>query len=285
VRQGETVGLVGESGCGKTSAGRAILHLTQPTGGTIEFDTKRLDGGNVAAVRRDMQVIFQDPFSSLNPRMTVGRILGEPLKVHNLRPDRAARKARVAELLEQVGLYPYMAERYPHELSGGQRQRVGIARALALEPRLIICDEPVSALDVSVQAQIINLLDDLQRQHGLAYLFIAHDLAVVRHIAHRVIVMYLGKIMEVGEGDILYDSPQHPYTRALLDAAPVPDPEVERRRRRTILEGELPSPLNPPAGCVFSTRCPIRIDDCRKVIPPLRPQNDGRRVACIRVGE
>jgi peptide/nickel transport system ATP-binding protein len=283
VREGETVGLVGESGCGKTSAGRAILHLTQPTGGTIEFDTKRLDGNNIAAVRRDMQVIFQDPFSSLNPRMTVGRILGEPLKVHKLRPDRAARKARVAELLEQVGLYPYMAERYPHELSGGQRQRVGIARALALEPRLIICDEPVSALDVSVQAQIINLLDDLQRRHGLAYLFIAHDLAVVRHIAHRVVVMYLGKIMEIGEGDALYDNPRHPYTKALMDAAPVPDPEVERRRRRTILEGELPSPLNPPAGCVFSTRCPIRVDECQKIVPPLHPLGDGRHVACIRV--
>jgi peptide/nickel transport system ATP-binding protein len=285
VHEGETVGLVGESGCGKTSAGRAILHLSNPTGGTIAFDGRQLDKGNVAAVRRDMQVIFQDPFSSLNPRMKIGQILMEPLKVHKLRPDRASREARAAELLTQVGLYPYMADRYPHELSGGQRQRVGIARALALEPRMIICDEPVSALDVSVQAQIINLLEDLQGEFGLAYVFIAHDLAVVRHISHRVIVMYLGKIMEVGEGDVLYENPQHPYTRALLDAAPVPDPVVERDRRRIILEGDLPSPLNPPPGCVFSSRCPIAIEDCRRVVPPLRRVDVGSNVACIRAGE
>ncbi len=285
VREGETVGLVGESGCGKTTAGRAILHLTNPTGGTIEFDTQRLDAGNIATVRRDMQVVFQDPFSSLNPRMTIGAILAEPLAVHKLRPHRAAREARVSELLTQVGLYPYMAERYPHELSGGQRQRVGIARALALEPRMIICDEPVSALDVSVQAQIINLLEDLQRDHGLAYVFIAHDLAVVRHIAHRVIVMYLGKVMEIGESEDIYASPRHPYTKALLDAAPVPDPEIERNRQRIILEGELPSPLNPPNGCVFSTRCPIRVDQCRQAMPPLQPFDNGRGVACIRAGE
>ena len=283
VREGETVGLVGESGCGKTSAGRAILHLNTPTGGQIEFDGNLLNGGNIAAVRRDMQVIFQDPFSSLNPRMKVGQILEEPLKVHKLREGKEARLDRVAELLTQVGLYPYFADRYPHELSGGQRQRVGIARALALEPRMIICDEPVSALDVSVQAQIINLLEDLQNDLGLAYVFIAHDLAVVRHISHRVIVMYLGKVMEVGEGDSLYDNPQHPYTRALLDAAPVPDPEIEQNRQRTILEGDIPSPLNPPAGCVFSTRCPIATNECSNLIPPLDEFAPGHTVACIQI--
>ena len=285
VHEGETVGLVGESGCGKTSAGRAILHLNDATGGTIEFDGALLTKRNIAVVRRDMQVIFQDPFSSLNPRMKVGQIIEEPVKVHKLRPDKASRRARVAELLTQVGLYPYMADRYPHELSGGQRQRVGIARALALEPRLIICDEPVSALDVSVQAQIINLLEDLQREFGLAYVFIAHDLAVVRHISHRVIVMYLGKIMEVGQGDALYANPQHPYTKALLDAVPVPDPALERNRQRIILEGDLPSPLSPPSGCVFSTRCPIAIDECRAEVPELHLMADGHGVSCIRVGE
>lgn len=284
VREGETVGLVGESGCGKTSAGRAILHLNNPTGGEIEFDGTLLNGGNIAAVRRDMQVIFQDPFSSLNPRMKIGQILEEPLKVHKLRDGKEARLARVSELLVQVGLYPYMADRYPHELSGGQRQRVGIARALALEPRMIICDEPVSALDVSVQAQIMNLLEDLQRNLGLAYVFIAHDLAVVRHISHRVIVMYLGKVMEVGEGESLYENPQHPYTKALLDAAPVPDPQIERHRKRTILQGDIPSPLNPPSGCVFSTRCPIASDECKGGIPPLNAFRSDHSVACIKVG-
>ena len=284
VREGETVGLVGESGCGKTSAGRAILHLNNPTEGQIEFDGTLLNGGSIAAVRRNMQVIFQDPFSSLNPRMKVGQILEEPLKVHGLRDGKDARLSRVSELLTQESLYPYMADRYPHELSGGQRQRVGIARALALEPKLIICDEPVSALDVSVQAQIMNLLEDLQRDLGLAYLFIAHDLAVVRHISHRVIVMYLGKVMEIGEGDSLYENPQHPYTKALLDAAPVPDPQIERRRKRTILEGDIPSPLNPPSGCVFSTRCPIASDECKGAVPTLHTFRGDHSVACIKTG-
>ncbi len=285
VREGETVGLVGESGCGKTTTGRAILHLTTPTNGKFEFDMSELNSGNIAAVRRNLQVIFQDPFSSLNPRMKVGRILSEPLRFHNLRPDRASREKRVAELLTQVGLYPYMADRYPHELSGGQRQRVGIARALALEPKMIICDEPVSALDVSVQAQIMNLLEDLQRQCGLTYLFIAHDLAVVRHIAHRVIVMYLGKIVEVGDADALYSNPKHPYTQALLDAAPVPDPVVEQGRERTILEGELPSPLNPPQGCVFYGRCPIGTSECKQKVPHLSNISEKHGVACIKVKE
>lgn len=285
VYPGQTVGLVGESGCGKTSVGRAILHLNQATGGKMQFNDVDLNSDSVALVRQDMQVIFQDPFSSLNPRMTIGEILEEPLKVHNIVIDPQEREEKISDLLLKVGLYPYMRERYPHELSGGQRQRVGIARALSMEPKLIICDEPVSALDVSVQAQIINLLEDLQRELGIAYLFIAHDLAVVKHISHKVIVMYLGKIMEFGEGDDLYNNPRHPYTRALMDAAPIPDPQIERNRVKIVLKGELPSPLNPPKGCVFSSRCNFVTDACRAEMPQLQECGNEHQAACIKLDE
>jgi peptide/nickel transport system ATP-binding protein len=283
---GETVGLVGESGCGKTTVGRTLLRLEEATSGEIVFEGKnvtRAKGDALKAYRRDVQVIFQDPYSSLNPRMTIGDIIAEPMRVLGLQPDRRAARRRVGELLRQVGLFEYMADRYPHELSGGQRQRVGIARALALEPRFIVCDEPVSARDVSIQAQIINLLEDLQHQLGLTYLFIAHDLAVVRHISDRVVVMYLGKVMEIADRDSLYANPRHPYTRALLDAVPVPDPVLEARREHRVLGGEVPSPLNPPPGCVFHTRCPLATEECRRIIPELREVGAGHRAACFKV--
>jgi len=283
IRRGETVGLVGESGCGKTTTGRCILQLERPTSGRIVFDgvdLTTLDDHALRTVRRRVQVIFQDPYSSLNPRMTIGQILAEPIKVHGLVPDKAARAARVRQLLEQVGLAPQHAQRYPHQLSGGQRQRVGIARALAMEPALIVCDEPVSALDVSIQAQIINLLEDLQSRLGLTYLFIAHDLSVVRHISDRVVVMYLGKIVEVTDRRALYEEPLHPYTRALLSAVPIPDPALEARREHTVLRGEVPSPVNPPSGCVFHPRCPIAVARCSAEVPALREIRQDHRAAC-----
>jgi peptide/nickel transport system ATP-binding protein len=287
IAPGETLGLVGESGCGKTTVGRLLLRLDDPTSGAIRFDgadITRRESAAMRGLRREIQVVFQDPFASLNPRMTVGQIVAEPLTVHGLAADKPAARARVGELLSQVGLHGYMAERYPHELSGGQRQRVGIARALAFSPRFIVCDEPVSALDVSIQGQIVNLLDDLQRELGLAYLFIAHDLAVVRHVSDRIAVMYLGRVVELADRNALYEAPLHPYTRALLDAAPVPDPEVERARAPRTLTGEPPSPLRPPPGCVFHTRCPLADARCRTEIPTLERNRDGHHVACFKPG-
>jgi len=286
IQRGETLGLVGESGCGKTTTGRCILRLEPPTSGEVVFegrDMSKVSDAEMRGLRRRMQVIFQDPYSSLNPRMTVGQIISEPLGVHRIVPDRAARAARVQDLLRHAGLLPAMARRYPHELSGGQRQRVGIARALAMEPSLIICDEPVSALDVSIQAQIINLLEDLQAEFGLTYLFVAHDLSVVRHISDRVAVMYLGKIVEITDRKSLYEDPQHPYTKALLSAVPIPDPVVEARREHVVLGGEVPSPLNPPSGCVFHPRCPIAVAECRTTVPELREIKSGHQAACIRL--
>src|SRR5574337_243291 len=286
IRKGETLGLVGESGCGKTTTGRCILQLECPTSGEVIFegqDLTKLSPARLRLLRQKIQVIFQDPYSSLNPRMTVGQIIAEPLAVHGIVPARAAREARVQELLGHAGLLPNMARRYPHELSGGQRQRVGIARALAMEPSLIVCDEPVSALDVSIQAQIINLLEQLQSGFGLTYLFIAHDLSVVRHISDRVAVMYLGKIAEITDRKSLYEDPQHPYTKALLSAVPIPDPAVEATREHVVLGGEVRSPLNPPSGCVFHPRCPIAIAECRTTVPELREVKPDHRAACIRI--
>jgi oligopeptide transport system ATP-binding protein len=286
VKKGETLGLVGESGCGKSTTGRAILQLYKPTAGSVNFggtELTKLHAGDMRRMRRRMQMIFQDPYASLNPRMSIGSIIGEPLQIHGLARGSRARKERIQDLMRVVGLNPYYANRYPHEFSGGQRQRIGIARALAVEPDFIVADEPVSALDVSIQAQIINLMEDLQHQFGLTYLFIAHDLSVVRHISDRVGVMYLGKMMELADRNELYENPLHPYTKALLSAVPVPDPAVERTRERIILTGDVPSPLRPPSGCVFHTRCPIAVEECRQAIPEWRDVGGGHMVACHRV--
>ncbi len=286
IRKGETLGLVGESGCGKTTTGRCILQLDRPTEGEIVFDgvnLVELDQRALSPYRQKIQVIFQDPYSSLNPRMKIGDIIGEPIKVHGIEPNAGKRRARVSELLELCGLDARFADRYPHEMSGGQRQRVGIARALALNPQFIVCDEAVSALDVSIQAQVINLLEDLRDEFQLTYLFIAHDLSVVRHLCHRVAVMYLGKIVELAECDELYDNPQHPYTRLLLSAVPIPDPKVEAKREHTVLKGEVPSPINPPSGCVFHPRCPLAVESCHRAVPELREVRPGHWVACTEV--
>jgi oligopeptide transport system ATP-binding protein len=281
--KGETLGLVGESGCGKSTTGRAILQLHRPTDGKVLFEGKELTeskGEELRRMRRRMQMIFQDPYASLNPRMTVGSIIGEPLEVHGIGATKKERQERVQELLKIVGLNPVFINRYPHEFSGGQRQRIGIARALAVNPAFVVCDEPISALDVSIQAQIINLLEDLQDELGLTYLFIAHDLSVVRHISDRIAVMYLGKIVELANRDELYEKPMHPYTQALLSAVPIPDPQIEGRRQRIILEGDVPSPANPPKGCNFCTRCPRVMDVCRDQEPPFKDYGTGHYVAC-----
>ena len=286
IRPGQTLGLVGESGSGKTTVGRCIIQLNTATSGEVwldDIDLCKANGKQLRAMRRRMQMVFQDPYSSLNPRMNIGAIVGEPMMVHNIVSGKRELREQVSELLHVVGLNSSMADRYPHEFSGGQRQRIGIARAIAVHPDFIVADEPVSALDVSIQAQLINLLEDIQEQFNLTFLFIAHDLSVVRHMSENVAVMYLGKMMEIADRYALYEDPLHPYTRALLSAVPVPNPRVEAQRERIVLQGTIPSPMNAPSGCVFHTRCPMAIDDCKVVTPPLKEYAPGHWAACIRV--
>jgi oligopeptide transport system ATP-binding protein len=286
IEKGETLGLVGESGCGKSTTGRCILRLIEPTSGEVWFEGKdvaAMGKNDLRAVARDMQIIFQDPFASLNPRMTVGAIIGEALVIHGLAANRNALEERVVELLERVGLQPDHMRRFPHEFSGGQRQRIGIARALAAEPEFIVADEPISALDVSIQSQIMNLMEDLQNEFGLTYLFISHDLRAVRHVSDRVGVMYLGEIAELARSKDIYKLQIHPYTKALISAVPVPDPQVEKQRRRIVLQGDVPSPINPPTGCHFHTRCPYAVAECSRLKPILREIQPEHYASCIRV--
>ncbi|MCI9321091.1 MAG: dipeptide ABC transporter ATP-binding protein [Lachnospiraceae bacterium] len=281
IKPGETLGLVGESGCGKTTVGRSLLRLYEPTGGTIKYMGEEITAANMHEHRKHMQMVFQDPYSSLNPRMTVEDIIGEPLDVHKLYSSKQERRDKILGLMELVGLNAEHATRYAHEFSGGQRQRIGIARALAVNPKFIVCDEAVSALDVSIQAQVINMFEDLQEKLGVAYLFIAHDLLVVRHISKRIAVMYLGRVVEIGDADEVYENPQHPYTQSLLSAVPIPDPVMAKQSQRIVLSGDVPSPLNMPSGCAFRSRCRFATEKCAQECPKLEDRGNGRQVACF----
>ena len=286
IKRGDTLGMVGESGCGKTTVGRSLLHLYEPTGGEVEFDGKLIKTkSDIMELRKKANMVFQDPYSSLNPRMTVSDIIAEPLDIHKMYDNKAERRERILELMDKVGLNSEHASRYAHEFSGGQRQRIGIARALALGPSFIVCDEPVSALDVSIQAQVINMFVELQEQLGLTYLFIAHDILVVRHISNRIAVMYLGKMVELADADVIYDQPLHPYTRSLMSAVPQPDPKIARANKRIVLSGDIPSPLNAPSGCPFRTRCPHAAACCAESVPEFKEVETGHFVACHRVNE
>ncbi|MBR3770755.1 MAG: ATP-binding cassette domain-containing protein [Clostridium sp.] len=282
IKPGETLGLVGESGCGKTTVGRTLLRLYKPTGGEVYFNNELVTDKNMRSLRKEMQMVFQDPYSSLNPRMTVEDIIGEPLDVHKLYANKKERRDKILDLMQLVGLNAEHARRYAHEFSGGQRQRIGIARALAVDPKFIVCDEPVSALDVSIQAQVINMFEDLQAKLGVAYLFIAHDLLVVHHISDRIAVMYLGKIVEIADADELYGNPMHPYTQSLLSAIPMPDPRAAKQRQRIVLERDVPSPMNQPSGCAFQTRCPHATEECAHQCPTLTDRGNGHFVSCLR---